>query len=134
MVEALERFEMLRKPVSSFSRGAASRSWAGVCCCARCLGTVRGEVCGPLAPCVEGLSLSREMRCEVGGAATTLLGGFSGPSLLFIATVPELEKSIGARFCGTGVAYGLPVRWPPCAWPLRLRMRCFAGPPVPVKG
>lgn len=74
------------------------------------------------------------MRCEVGGAATTLLGGFSGASLLFIAIVPELEKSIGARFCGTGVAYGLPVRCPPCCWPLRLRMRCLAGPPVPVKG
>lgn len=126
MGASMVELEMLRKPVSSFSPlGGWWEEW-------RCFGIVRGEVWGP--PLVEGWSLSRDIRCEVGGAATTLLGGFSGPSLLPMATIPELEESKGVRFCGRGVAYGLPVLCTPGGCPLRFRMRCFAVPVEPVNG
>ena len=97
--EILEKF---RKPVSS------------VPFC-RCFGTVTGEFWLLLPWC------SKDILSVVGGPTRTL-DGPSGPSL-FTATVPELECSSWARFCGTGVANGLEFRW---ICPLRLRMRCFA--------
>lgn len=101
---------MFLKPVNS-------RSGAVPLAC-RCLVTCNGD--GAVLLCCSMFILSL-----VGGAASTLEGGSGAPSLL-IATVPELETSIGAcRFCGIGVAYGLCVRCTCC--PLRFLMRFRAA-------